>query len=61
MVKSQHNLKLATLSGITIIIIVDTYTGVNYMLTGASVSPCLTPLLDENGEIVTDAPVNSFD
>ena len=43
------------LSGGTMQIIVDTATGVNYLLTRGPGISGITPLLDENGNVVIDS------
>lgn len=48
-IKEEHRLGFGGMQ-----IIVDTVTGVNYLLTvGAAVSG-ITPLLDENGKVIVD-------
>lgn len=39
-------------------VVVDTETGVNYMLVGSGSSINITPLLDSNGKIIVDEIVN---
>ncbi|MDE6502627.1 MAG: hypothetical protein K2K02_08545 [Ruminococcus sp.] len=48
-VKESHGLGMGAVQ-----IIVDTVTGVNYLNTVGGASQGLTPLLDENGNIVID-------
>lgn len=39
-------------------VVVDSETGVNYMLVGSGSSINITPLLDNNGKIIVDEIVN---
>jgi len=52
-VKSKQHL-----SGGIIKIVVDTQTGVNYLMTSGIGLSGMTPLLDKEGKIIVDKPLN---
>ena len=56
-VKEQQELGHLTMT--TLHVLLDTRTGVNYLLATGSAGSQITPLLDENGDVVVDKSIPS--